>query len=221
MNSAPNSQSSADDLHQILGKISWIDRLFEHIQVLNLSVSDQNISLAYSNDIYYVGSKYVEFISRVNGNGGRYNLKLDQLWLKDYDLRLNGEFFIDPKVKVSSFSGKFSSYGIDGNIEFNVLDDMLEYNFNNIKATSLTKLINMIAKNTKIEPSARKYRVPNLSGKFNLKTLEYYPKQVESIAYIDDLNITFHPSLAPAVSNFSQITLKNGTFYLDFARSNY
>ena len=184
MNSAPNSQSSADDLHQILGKISWIDRLFEHIQVLNLSVSDQNISLAYSNNVYYVGSKYVEFISRVNGNGGRYNLKLDQLWLKDYDLRLNGEFFIDPKVKVSSFSGKFSSYGIDGNIEFNVLDDMLEYNFNNIKATSLTKLINMIAKNTKIEPelyewltkklSARKYRVPNLSGKFNLKTLEYY-----------------------------------------------
>lgn len=231
MNSAPNSQSSADDLHQILGKISWIDRLFEHIQVLNLSVSDQNISLAYSNNVYYVGSKYVEFVSHVNGNGGRYNLKLDQLWLKDYDLRLNGEFFIDPKVKVSSFSGKFSSYGIDGNIEFNVLDDMLEYNFNNIKATSLTKLINMIAKNTKIEPelyewltkklSARKYRVPNLSGKFNLKTLEYYPKQVESIAYIDDLNITFHPSLAPAVSNFSQITLKNGTFYLDFARINY
>ena len=83
MNSAPNSQSSADDLHQILGKISWIDRLFEHIQVLNLSVSDQNISLAYSNEIYYVDSKYVEFISRVNGNGGRYNLKLDQLWLID------------------------------------------------------------------------------------------------------------------------------------------
>lgn len=230
-NSAPNSQSSADDLHQILDKISWIDRLFEHIQVLNLSVSDQNISLAYSNNVYYVGSKYVEFVSHVDENSGRYNLNLDQLWLKDYDLTLNGEFFIDPKVKVSSFSGKFSGYGIDGDIEFDVLNDMLEYNFRNVKATTLINLVNMIAKNTKIEPelyewltkklSVRKYRIPNLSGQFNLKTLEYYPKQVESIAYIDDLNITFHPSLAPAVSNFSQITLKNGTFYLDFARINY
>lgn len=224
-------QNSKQSVQTAINAFSWINRLFERIHIINVAFDENNATLVFSNDIYYAESPFLDFVARVEQNGDEFEMNIDELWLKDYDLTLFGKLKSNFKAKTHKFDGNFIGYGISGNLDFNASKNILDYHFSDILANNLRPLIYAISTDTDMSEdlrewltqkiSASEYKIPSLVGKLNLKTAEYYPRDIESVGYARDLNVSFHHTLPPARANFAQLTLRNGNLYFDFDKIFY
>jgi len=225
------SENSIDSIKTATRFFPWIRRLFQGINIQNISVNDNNISVAYANEIFYVNSNFVEVVAEIDNSGDDYDFNIVNLNLKDFSLRANGEAKVNFEKGDYKFGGNFSSYGLNGKLDFNATNEMLFYNFHEVKSGDISSFITALARELKMGDEAKDwlanrikfsdFQIENLSGKFDLNSFEYFPNEITAKGSAKDLNVTFHDDLEAVVAKDANLSFTNGNLALSFDAPSY
>lgn len=208
-------------------KISFINTFFQEIKIENISLNDQNITLLYDNDTYYVDNKNVRLNLNFTKNENAFDFYLNEFVLKNFDLSIQGKFNANFDEKIYEFNGIFATYEINGNLKLSLKDEILNYEIFNATAKSLQKFMDNFSQITDLHKEVKEwiygkvvadeYFIENLSGKININTNDIFENEIYATGFGKNLQIKFDENLEVAKANEAHITLglSNLTFHLD------
>ncbi|MBP3207027.1 MAG: AsmA-like C-terminal domain-containing protein [Campylobacter sp.] len=208
-------------------KIITLGKFFQEIDIKNINLGDQNITLFYKNDTFYIDNQELRVNTKITElDDGEVKFFLNDFELKNFNLYLGGELTTDTKHNKYKFDGVFSSHELDGKFEFDIVGDMLNYEIYDVHALSLKNFMDEFAKITDLHPEvkswiygkivAQEYTIENLRGKLNLRSGDFFPNDLTGSAFAKNLKIKFEESIEPADVDEAHISLNNGdlSFYL-------
>lgn len=226
------TDSSKEMLLEIAKKIGWLDQIFQEVNIQNLGYLDQNLTILYKNDIFYVDGKYLKIDSRLSSNkDGGVHIDLKDLTLKDFNLSTHGSLDLNLKDEIYTYSGKFSSHEISGNVNFAVLDGVINYEIKDANATSLKNFMQELGFKAKLDPDVQKwiygyviaqeYWIEQIKGSASLDGSDFDENSITAKAYALNLDIKFDQNLPGAKVDEAYIELENGNIVFDFKNPRY
>ena len=99
-------------------KIITLGKFFQEIDIKNINLGDQNITLFYKNDTFYIDNQELRVNTKITElDDGEVKFFLNDFELKNFNLYLGGELTTDTKHNKYKFDGVFSSHELDGKFE--------------------------------------------------------------------------------------------------------
>lgn len=217
-----NTKNSSDEMINLAHQAKYIELFFKKIDLKNISYDDFNLTMLYKDDLFYINTTHstldLQFLPYENG----VNLIVKKLFLKDYKININGNINADFKKEIYHFSGEFDAFGLNGNLNFTLDDNLLTYNLNSVKTSSLEGVKNELLK-IKFDPEitnwiygytrAKEYFLDSFYGKFDLKTKNFFPKEMRASGHALNASVKFHKNLKPITSDKINIEFKNESLF--------
>lgn len=218
---ATKQKTSYQELLEYTKKIPWLNLLFDSISIENLYFTNNTIHFLYKNDIFYIENNEFSVDSSISEKDGQLFVKIKQANLKDYDIFLQGMLQIDIKKNTYTYDGGFEVAQIRGTTRLYLEGSKLFYRLKTSELASIEPFMEHLNTKVAIEPQinnwvyknivAKKYKIENLEGIFDVQTFEYFPKLMRAEAIAKDVSISFHPHVSPALSPHVRLTLEDDT----------
>ncbi|MCR1809957.1 AsmA-like C-terminal domain-containing protein [Sulfurospirillum sp. hDNRA2] len=221
-----SADTSLEESALILENFPYLNQFFSHIDIQTIVYDNETFSLLYDKALFSLESKHLNVKARMEAlDKHRLTIFLEEAFLKDFALHVNGIFFADLSRSESTFEGHFETFGIQGEAKIGLEKDLLSYQLQSEPFThrSLSNLMNFLVTQVELEPIvkawihenivAKEYRLTHLEGKFDLKTQEYFPLEMKGEAIVSDTNITFASHVTPAHADEIGIRLDKDTLF--------
>lgn len=215
--------SSRNDLKRHIGYLPTALRLFQKVDIERLIVDNNEFTITLDNDIFYVDTKFINIAAQPFVEGKNIILKLYSMYLKDYDMMLEGEFDVNLKTDNFIFKGNAYLEGLD-----TVIDARSDTNYIYFDLSSLKPFKNLhFVKNfVRLQSTIEEWMYDNITGDLNVTYLkgkihrESFLPVIESLdgeATIQNANITFKHDVDPVKSSQVNVTFKNDnlSFFLE------
>ncbi|MBN2964148.1 AsmA-like C-terminal domain-containing protein [Sulfurospirillum sp. T05] len=231
LNKTTKQENSREELVAILKYLPWMNRFFYSIAIENLRYEDEHIVLRYHHDVFYLDSDYVTIDATLNPLERGAAIGIKKLLLKDFDLELYGTLDLDILTQSGFFQGNFTTHGITGSVGLRLEDMLLSYvaqthSFKNL-APFMEALDTAIDLEKEVSEwiyqkiTASHYQIDALKGKIDLLSGDFFPHQMEGSARAKEVNVTFHPSLPPAVIKNLGVQLSNNQLIFHINDASY
>jgi len=224
-------KTSLSEIQFLTNKAPIFNGLFKTISVLHLNLNNKSIRFLFKDDIFYIDSDLLTVDARVTPFKNTIEVDINQIYLKDYRVKLNGLLTINTSNKVVNFRGNYNTYNIEGAAELKIDKNILYYRLNSTKFTTLAPFMDFLTKKIDLEPLlsawiykkivAKEYILNNLEGKINIKTLDYYPNLIKAKASVKDIVVNFHPNIPSATIDDLKITLKDDNLLFGIKKAQY
>lgn len=211
--------SSNDSLLRVTDNLGWIDMLFKEILLERIKFDNNEFTILFFENAFHIDTAYLTldttFTPQPNG------LNVDVYWLafKDFNVNLTGKANADIKNHIYDFNGTFSSHELNGKANIKLEDEMLNYTISDINASSLKGFMDELGAKLELNKdvknwiygyvTADNYFVQDLSGKFDLKTENFYLKELRANGISKNVKAKFDPKLPPATVEEVRVELKN------------
>lgn len=227
-----NSKQETNSLKEIEKIIDFLPilKIFKEIYIENLELKSQNFNsnILFQDDIFFVNLPKLIVISKIIDTK---NAEILDANFKDFDLKIAGKIGLNFKKDNYIFDGEVKFYEVSSKIKVEILKNILTYNAFDAKAKSLQNLIDFLAvlsglPNTAKEwiygnVVAQKYNLKFLKGKVDLETGKAFLNEMNALAFAEDLNITFNKLVPSTYAKDANITLKDGSLFIDLGKANY
>ncbi|WP_169940923.1 AsmA-like C-terminal domain-containing protein [Campylobacter sp. RM15925] len=213
--------SSNDSLLRVTDNIGWIDMLFKEVLLERIKLDNNEFTILFFENAFHIDTAYLTldttFTPQPNG------LNIDVYWLafKDFNVNLTGNANADIKNNIYDFNGTFSSHELNGKANIKLEDEMLNYTISDINASSLKGFMDELGAKLELNKdvknwiygyvTADNYFVQDLSGKFDLKTENFYLKELKANGVSKNVKAKFDSKLPPATVEEVKVELKNET----------
>lgn len=207
------------NVNDYISYLPIINNLFKSISIQNLTINKNTIKLLFKDNTFYIDTPEFTLDSTLSPKDDATIFDIKHFYLKKYDVRLKGELTATISKYKFLFKGKYEVSNLAGKIEFLVNNDELFYRLDSVALDSIEPFMEHLNTFITIEPNinnwvykfitATKYKINNLEGKFNLKTLEYYPNLMSAEADVENISVSFHQDVPPALIPKAKIMLKN------------
>ncbi|MDR1613962.1 MAG: AsmA-like C-terminal domain-containing protein [Campylobacteraceae bacterium] len=201
--------SSSSSLNDVIDMIPYIHTFFNTIIVNDIEYKNEKVQLMYQDENFYVNSSLLTLKTKIYLQKRR-NLLLDmeEMLLKDIDVGFSGKMNINLRRDEYAFNGSFRVFDITGEANLEVKDNMLSYHIASDDFASPKIFLENISKYINLNDTIKNwiygytkgsnYKILSLSGKIDLVSRNFYPKNISALVQIDDLNVTFNPNVPPA-----------------------
>ncbi|MGH1600996.1 AsmA-like C-terminal domain-containing protein [Campylobacter majalis] len=217
------NDNSAKEFLKLSNYMYFIDKIFHEILIKDLQIANNNIQILYKNNKIFINSEY--FLADLNIEDELDNktdlITINKMQFKDFAVNLQGKLSTNLKDKKFAFSGSFDSYELNGKIDFVLKKEIIKYKIYDVSAYSLghfmVGLDEKIGLNKEIKNwiygyiVADEYHVNEINGKINLKTNDFFLKDLNASAQAKNLEVMLDKSLQPIKVEDANITLANET----------
>lgn len=215
--------SSRNDLRRHIGYLPTALRLFQKVDIERLIVDNNEFTITLDNDIFYVDTKFINIAAQPFIKDKMIVLKLYSMYLKDYDMMLEGEFDVNLKTDNFIFKGNAYLEGLDAVIDAKSDEDFIYFDLSSLKPF---KNLHFVKNFVRLQHTIEEWMYDNITGDLNVTYLkgkinrETFLPVIESLdgeAYIQNANITFKHDLEPVKSPQVNVTFKNDnlSFFLE------
>ena len=223
--------TSLSELQFLTNKAPIFNGLFKTISVLHLNLHNKSIKFLFKDDIFYIDSDFLTVDAKVTPFDNTIEVNINQIYLKDYQVKLNGLLTINTSNKIVNFRGNYETFNIEGGVELKIQNDILYYRLNSKKFTTFAPFVDFLTTKIYLEPLlkewidkkivAKEYTLNNLEGKINIKTLEYYPLLIKGKASVKNAVVKFNKKVPGATVDDLEITLKDDNLIFGIQKAAY
>jgi len=225
------NNTSLEELKDVTKNLPYLYSLFKYISIQNIIYHNKTVHFLYKDKIFYADSDFLTIDAELEDKEDSIEVKIKQLVLKDFHLKMKGNLDVNIKEKLFDFKGNFKTFNINGEAELRLEDNMLYYRFNTKKFKTLKPFMDFLSKKTDMEPLisawvykkiiADEYQLHYLEGKFNLDTLDFYPNLMKAKATGKNAVVKFDENAPSALVNDLDVILKNDQLIFDVKKAEY
>lgn len=208
-----------------------LNALFASISIQNLIYEDNTVHFLFKNNIFYIDSKYLTIDASLKQEKGILTLDIKDMILKDYNTELKGALHVNFNTEIYDFEGDYNILNITGHTKLLLENSKLSYKLDTKELHSIVPFMEYLNTKVSIEPQindwiykniiAQKYKVENLEGVFDIKTLEYFPEHIKALAKLEDIEVAFRKNVPPAKVNKMDVVLENNTLMFKTDSASY
>jgi hypothetical protein len=213
-----SNASAAFDIDDVLDMFPPIYTLFNTIIVNNIEYGNESAKITYKDDLFYVDSSRFTITTKIDiAKGGKLDLKIEQVLLKDFDVEISGVLHANIKKDEYNFDGLFKAFDIGGKLKFDAINDIVTYSVSSDEFQSPKIALDFIRSKIKLSDTvanwiygytkAASYQILSLNGVINISTLDFYPKRIKAQILAKDANATFRQNVPPAHSKNVRIEI--------------
>jgi len=202
------------------------------LDIKKLKYQNQTIRLKYIYNKFFLDTDELYFLTAISmSNKSTIVANIKNLYLKKYHAYFKGKLNINLSQNLINFDGSFDTHGLKGYVKLTLDNNILNYYIYDTSAKSIAVFMDDL--NTKIKINreisnwiykyivAKKYKLHYIFGKINIKTGEFYPKQIQAEALANDVSIKFHKNLKSVFTPEVDIKLKNDTLSFKLFKPTY
>lgn len=226
-----NTQTSLNEIKNLLENLPYLYSLFESISIQKLILQNNTIRFLYKDRVFYVDSDFITIDAQVKPWEDSIEFFIEYMKLKDYEIQLNGNLKIFLKNKTINFQGQFNTFNIDGNLNARLENNILYYRLSTGKFTTLKPFMDYLSNKINLDALigdwiykkivASEYKLDNLEGKFNLETNEFYPNLMSGKAQAKNVVVKFDKNAPVVIADDINIKLKNNELLFDIKKASY
>lgn len=228
------TDTSLEEMSAIVHNMPYLNQFFSEISIQTLRYDNEQLHILFKDNLFKFDSKHVTLACEITPVS-RYaaQIRVQHAYLKDYFLTLKGDASIDFKTHTYTYEGNFNLFGIDGITLLNVKNNLLSYHFQTEHFTNqnLKSLMDFLVLHVSMEELikawidtyivAQDYQLHFLEGKFDLKSLDYFPLEIKGSATAKDTLVYFAPNVEPAHIEEVGISLQNDQLLFDVHQGSY
>jgi hypothetical protein len=225
------NDSSLNEIHSLTKNLPYLYGFFKYISIQNIIYDNKKIHFLYKDEVFYIDSNFVSLDARLKDWSDSIEVHIEQITLKDFQIKLKGKLQANFKENIYDFRGNFTTFNINGGIELRAENSMLYYRLNTQKFKTLKPFMDFLSKKTDMEPLisawiykkiiADEYQLHNLEGQFNLNTLDFYPNLMKGKASAKNAVVKFDENAPSALVNDLDVILKNDQLIFDVKKAEY
>ncbi|HIP62305.1 MAG TPA: hypothetical protein EYG98_07080, partial [Sulfurovum sp.] len=217
------------DIDQSLKRVKKVLNYFEYIELNSLEFTNNNYRIIYSDNIVYISNDEYEVAAYMVPLNGGMNIDIPLVYIKEYDLRLNGDATYSYSTGRVTFAGVYSIAGIDGNASLDISEQKLSFLISSKEANSISGLLDMfdIDNDTRVwidkRVLAKKYKLISLrgGGRWDDSGFVLAIDELKGEALIRQVTIKFDKSLKPVKAKSAIIRYAKGRLDFDLKKPFY
>ncbi len=226
--------TSLEESTTLIQNFPYLNQFFSHIDIKHILYDNETFALTYNEGLFTLDSKHLNVTLHIFPvDKWRFNIDVDEAFLKDYALHVKGMVRSDIRQKEYSFEGNFETFGLKGRALLELKQSLLTYHLQSEKFDNkaLSDFMNFLVTQIELEPIvkawihenivAKEYILDNLEGKLDIDTGEYFPLEMKGHAHVQDALISFEPSVPAAHADAIGITLENDKLLFDISNPTY
>ena len=226
INKTSQSKSSLDSIAKTISYIPKVLSYFQEIDVKSLKINNNEFLIHFSKNKILLDNKFIRLSAKPRFLGNSILLSLDELYLKDYKLFLQGTLKINTQDQTLDLVSAFKYDKIEGNVS-------VEANQNDIKILLSTKEmddIKFLKRLFRIDDVAEAWMYDNIKGKITLNNLfvkldakTFMPdeKSIKGDLSIKNAKVMFHKNLPKAKSKKIDIVFSKGDLHIYLNKATY
>lgn len=214
-----NEKNNTKPSLELLHYLSWIDMLFETIELKNITNGEHKSYFIYADNKFNLNNTDLYINANFARQNHNLNVAVNEIKLKDFNTTINGYLELNFYNDRHKFSGKFNSYELSGNLGLNIENDILTYELSDVSADTIEQFMNALASATGLNNEiknwiyghikAKDYRVEILRGKFDLNSNDPLISKLYGKATAVSPVVKFHPNLPAATANSVDVIFEN------------
>lgn len=216
---ASKTDSSNDSLLAITQNIDILDLLFREIILERIKFENNEITILFFENAFHIDTPYLSLDTTFTTQENGLYIDVYSLDFKDFEITFSGKSNADIRNNIYDFNGTFASHELKGNAKFHLQDELLNYSLSDINASSLKGFMDELGVKLELNKdvknwiygyvTADNYFVQDLSGKFDLKSENFYLKELKANGISKNVKAKFDSKLAPATVEEVRVELKN------------
>ncbi|WP_041957452.1 DUF3971 domain-containing protein [Sulfurospirillum arsenophilum] len=228
------TDTSLEEMAELIKNFPYINQFFSKISIETIRYANEMLSLHYEENTFKLDSKHLSVnLIIIPIEKWQVDVEIQEAFLKDYHLHVNGKTRMDFKEKTYNFEGDFEIFGLKGVALFDIKDKLLTYHLQSESFTNkeLKDLMDFIVSQVELDQIAKDWIDKNIvgeeyilhffEGKFNLATLDYFPMQMHGTATVKNATVSFEPTVPPAYVKEIGIEFKNDKLLFDIKEPSY
>lgn len=226
-----SQESSREEIVKILQYLPWMNRLFSSISLERIVYEDETITLHYRDDHFFLDSDYMVIDISMDAKERGAGVHVKTLLLKDFNLALEGILDLDILSQQGFFQGTFLTHGIQGNVALRLKEMQLSYVAQTTTFASMEPFMDALSAAVELEEEigewiykkiiASSYRIDALEGRIDLLSGEFFPYEMKGTAVARDVEVTFEPTLPPAIIQNLGVELSNNQLIFHIQNASY
>ena len=228
------ADTSLEESAEIIKNFPYLNQFFSKISIETIHYANETLSLHYEENLFKLDSQHLS-VNLIITPIEKWNIdvEIQEAFLKDYALHVNGKARMDFKTKNHSFEGNFEIFGLKGIALLDLKEKLLTYHLQSetFSNKELKDVMDFIVTQVELDPIAKdwidknivgeEYLLHYFEGKLNIETLDYFPEKMHGAATVKNATVSFEPTVPPAHVKKIGIEFKNDKLLFDIHEPTY
>ncbi len=228
------TDTSLEETAELIKNFPYINQFFSKISINAIVYDNETLSLHYEENTFKFDSQHLS-VNLIITPIEKLSVEVDiqEAFLKDFALHLNGKARIDLQTKNHSFEGDFETFGLKGIALIDIKDKLLTYHLQSdtFQNKNLKDLMDFIVSHVELDQIAKDWIDKNIvgeeyilhffEGKLDLATYDYFPMQMRGAATVKNATVSFEPTVPPAYVKEIGIEFKEDKLLFDIHEPTY
>lgn len=215
------SENSLNDLKKYIQHVPTLLTIFQQIDIELLKVKNNEFTITIDEEIFYIDNKFINLSAKPVLNNDIVTLNLYSLFLKDYDLLLDGLLKVNLQNEEVLFSGKVLYKDLDINLNAQTNGDVIDFV---LKSNKEFQNIHFVKDFIDLDETIEEWMYQNVTGIMNLEYLQgqldkktFMPivSSLDGVATIKEADITFNKAVQNVKTKTITVAFKNDNLYFD------
>ncbi|WP_198306161.1 AsmA-like C-terminal domain-containing protein [Arcobacter vandammei] len=218
--------SSIDDIKKNIDLLPKAISFFQEIYIKSLKIDGNEFSVFLDNDDLYLDNKYINLVSNLNKSSKQVEFNIQSLYLKDYDVLLEGLIKLDYFKNEIKYYGDIHYKGVVARTNIDISKEKLKF----FTISQYFENLNFLKPLLDLPQTANEWMYDNVSGdfkldwfygEFDLDKNKIIEKSLQGEAHIKDAKIMFHKDVDKIITQNVKVKFKNNTLHFDLIDANF
>lgn len=212
------TNNSLEDIKKDIQLLPNILRFFQNITIEKFKIDDNQFKIIISEDNLYLDNKFINIASKMDISSKQITFDLYSLYLKDFDLLLDGKFKVDYFNEKINYFGNVYYEGITSNLNLDLDKKLAKFYIQSEPFESLK----FLKKHLELSETAESWMydnvkgdisIKNFYGEFDLEKNEIIEKSLKGNALINQAKIKFHKDVDEIITKNVEVSFENDTLH--------
>jgi len=202
------------------------------LDIKKIQYENDILSLRYKKNLFFLETDQIYLLSNISLSNKNFIIAdIKKLYIKPYRASFIGYLKVNLTDKQYEYDGTFFTHNINGKAKLTLDKNILQYYLYGIKSNNIAPFMDYLNEKIYINKIisnwiykyivAQKYDLKYLFGKINIKTGEFYPKQIRGEAVVENAKVEFHKNLPKVKIKKITVSLKNDSLIFGLTEPSY
>lgn len=226
-----NSDFASKELLKITKNLKYLYTFVEEIDIQNLNIKDNHMRILFKNDEFFVDNDLLFLKLALHREGQEINADIKNLWLKDYNLSVDGNLSINARSEFYNFKGQASGDLIDFKVNISYKNQNLAYKFEDINIRDITTIFNQAEKRITLpkplvlwvahRAKGDFYHFDFIQGFVDLSKNNYYFDDISAWGYANNVKVRLDNQMNAINFPKLDLNLSNQKLNFTFNKASY
>lgn len=221
------SENSLNDVKKNIQYVPLLLNIFQKINIESLKIKNNQFTITIDDEIFYIDNKFINLSAKPVINGNDVVLNLYSLFMKDYNILLDGLLKANLETDDMLFSGRVIYKDLDIELNAQTNEEVIDFV---LKSNNEFKDIRFVKDFVDLHETIEEWMYQNVTGDIKLEYMQgqlnrttFMPiiSSLDGVATVKDAEITFNKAVQKVKTKAITVSFKNDNLYFDLENPMY